>query len=89
MLTIGKIGNDKRQQLYYDDRSRRAPRTITRARARRPGSWHGDTAAEMGLSGRADRRAAAADVRRPSPGDGGAVRPPTEGVEQAAGDRRV
>ncbi len=70
MLTIGKIGNDRKQQLYYDDTVAQGAEDYYSGKGEAPGSWHGETAAELGLTGAPTAGAAAADVRRPSSGDG-------------------
>ncbi len=51
MLTIGKIGGDRRQQLYYDSQVAQGAEDYYSGKGEAPGSWHGDAAAELGLSG--------------------------------------
>ena len=51
MLTIGKIGGDRRQQLYYDSQVAQGVEDYYSGKGEAPGSWHGDAAAELGLSG--------------------------------------
>ncbi|MGC9221711.1 MAG: relaxase domain-containing protein, partial [Solirubrobacteraceae bacterium] len=51
MLTIGKIGGDRRQQLYYDSQVAQGAEDYHAGKGEAPGSWHSDAAAESGLSG--------------------------------------
>ena len=51
MLTIGKIGGDRKQQLYYDSQVAKGAEDYYAGKGEAPGSWHGETAAELGLTG--------------------------------------
>jgi conjugative relaxase-like TrwC/TraI family protein len=51
MLTIGKIGGDRKQQLYYDSQVAKGAEDYYAGKGEAPGSWHGPAAAELGLTG--------------------------------------
>ena len=89
MLTIGKIGGDRRQQLYYDSQVAQGAEDYYSGKGEAPGSWHGEAAAELGLSGppTSEQLLRMFAGRHPGTGEQLARRPAR--VEQAACDRRV
>jgi conjugative relaxase-like TrwC/TraI family protein len=84
MLTIGKIGGDRKQQLYYDSQVAKGAEDYYAGKGEAPGSWHGEAAAGLGLSGppSADQLLRMFAGRHPETGEQLARRP-KEGSKRA------
>lgn len=54
MLSIGKVGVDPAQQLYYEQKVAKGADDYYSGRGESPGRWTGTGARELGLSGELD-----------------------------------
>jgi len=76
MLSIGKIGNSRQQQLYYEQQVAGGAEDYYAGKGEAPGRWSGRGAGLLGLGGELDAKQLASmfDARHPVTGERLAVR---------------
>lgn len=75
-MSIGKVGLDPKQQLYYEQKVAKGAEDYYSGRGEAPGRWTGGAARELGLSGELDvgQLEALMDGRHPGTGEQLAIR---------------
>ena len=86
MLSIGKVGMSRSQQLYYEEQVAKGREDYYAGKGEAPGRWVGEGARALGLSGELDARAAEAADGWPASGEWRAAGGPwSAGVDGGVG----